>query len=300
MAMEYTMRELLARRDCVLAPEIYDCLSAQSVEESGFEATVLSGCELAWSMLGVPDLGLMGFEELLWATTRIASYSRLPMIVDCENGYGPVLNTYRNCRRMAQAGAAGVILVDGPETRVGGCLPVEQAVEKYEAAHEALKDTDCILVARTDAEDLSEAMERCNRYREAGADMTLVFTINNIRPSDRYDACKTIARNVDGWKWYPDLGAHDGKTDVTLEQVAELGFNFVGVHYLMSAALWAMKDAGVHNFANRNSVYSTEKYPISGLGTNEQLREWLHFEQQFVKDPALEDRWPYSVIKRGH
>ena len=73
--------------------------------------------------------------------------------MDCENGYGPALTAAYNCRRLAKAGAAGVIIVDSPDVRIGGnSLPLDEAVCKYRACADALKGTDCILVARTDVE----------------------------------------------------------------------------------------------------------------------------------------------------
>ena len=159
--------------------------------------------------------------------------------------------------------------------------------------------TDCILVARTDVPTLEEAIERCVAYREAGADMTLVFMINDIEPAKRFEACKKIAEADKGWKWYPDLGCHNGKSDVTLEEIAEYGFNFVGIHYLLSSALTAMLDAGTHNFRNQNNVYATETYKEDAIGSPELLDSWYHFEKQYVDDPMLRHRWPYGYHIRN-
>jgi 2-methylisocitrate lyase-like PEP mutase family enzyme len=300
MPMKKTLRELLKEESCVMAPEIYDCASAMAAEFCGYNATVLSGAELSMAMKGVPDLGIMNVEELIWATQRICDYSELPCVIDAENGYGPALTAAYNCKRLAKAGAAGVIIVDSPEVRIGGeSLPIEEACGKYRACADALKGTDCILIARTDVETLDEAIERCVAYREAGADMTLVFMINSIRPEDRFEACKKIAEKDKGWKWYPDLGAHNGKSDVTLEEIAEYGYNFVGIHYMLAAALTAMIDAGTENKKNRNNVYATYKYTASAIGTEEQLDSWYETEKPYVVDKNLRMRWPYSYHLRN-
>ena len=226
----------------------------------------------------------------------ICEFSSLPIVIDAENGYGPALTAAYNCRRLAKAGAAGVIIVDSPEVRIGGdSLPLDEAVGKYRACAEALKGTDCILVARTDVKTLDEAIERCVAYREAGADMTLVFMINDIPPEDRFEAAKKIAEKDKGWKWYPDLGAHDGKSDVTLEEIAPYGYNFVGIHYCLAAALTAMMDAGTQNKRNNNNVYATMTYTESAIGSREQLDGWYDWEKHYVPDPAaLRYRWPYN------
>ena len=208
MSMMYSLPELFKTEKVVLAPEIYDCASAKAVEVCGYKATVLSGAELSASMLGIPDLGIMNVEELYYATSRICNAHKLPMVVDCEDGYGPAINAYNTCKRIAKAGAGGVIIVDSLETRIGSkppCLPIDEAVGKYKACAEALKGTNCILVARTDATDFDEALERSIKYREAGADMTLVFMINYLKHEDRFDACKEIAKKDKGWKKFKHI-----------------------------------------------------------------------------------------------
>ena len=301
MSMKKTLKQVFAEEQCVLAPEVYDCVSVMAAERCGYKALCLSGAELTMSMKGVPDLGVMNVEELIWATDRICDYASIPIVVDADNGYGPALTAAYNCHRLAKAGAAGVIIVDSPEVRIGGeSLPLEEAVGKYRACAEALKGTDCILVARTDVRTLDEAIERCVAYREAGADMTLVFMINDIPPKDRFEAAKKIAEKDKGWKWYPDLGAHNGKSDVTLEEIAPYGYNFVGIHYCLAAALTAMMDAGKGNFEANNNVYATMKYTESAIGSKEQLDGWYEWEKQFVPDPkGLRYRWPYSYHLRN-
>ena len=294
------LRKLLSEEPCLLAPEIYDCASVIAAERCGYKATVLSGAELTLAMKGVPDLGIMNVEELLWATQRICDFAELPCVIDAEDGYGPVLTAAYNCKRLAKAGAAGVIIVDSPEVRIGGkSLPMEEACGKYRACADALKGTDCVLVARTDVDTLEEAIERCVAYREAGADITLVFMINDIPPKDRFDACKKIAEKDKGWKWYPDIGAHNGKSDVTLDEIAKYGYNFVGMHYMLAAALTAMIDAGMGNMKNQNNVYATEKYTECAIGSPDLLDKWYESEKPYSVDKNLRTRWPYGYHIRN-
>ena len=92
MSMMYTMRQLLAIEPYVLAPEIYDCISARCVEACGFKATILSSAELANSY-GLPDLGLLTQTDVVEATARICKFSKIPMIVDAEEGDNFPVNT---------------------------------------------------------------------------------------------------------------------------------------------------------------------------------------------------------------
>ena len=91
MPMTKTIRQLFQEEKCILAPEVYDCASTMAVERCGYKAIVLSGAEVSMSMKGVPDLGILNVEEVLWITQRICDYTYLPMIVDLENGYGQAL-----------------------------------------------------------------------------------------------------------------------------------------------------------------------------------------------------------------
>ena len=97
----------------VFAPCIWDCFSARAAELTGYHATLLSGGALGFSASGVPDIGLMTAEELIWATERITSYSPLPLVVDADDGYGETsLNAYRTTARLVRAGAMAVTIDD--------------------------------------------------------------------------------------------------------------------------------------------------------------------------------------------
>jgi 2-methylisocitrate lyase-like PEP mutase family enzyme len=299
--MQYSLTELFKTEKVVLAPEVYDCASAKTVEMCGYKASVLSGAELSASMLGIPDLGIMNVEELYYATSRICNAHKLPMVVDAEDGYGPAINAYNTCKRLAKCGAGGVIIVDSVETRIGSnppCLPLDEAIGKYKACAEALKGTDCILVARTDATDFDDALNRSIKYREAGADMTLVFMINYLDHDKRFDACKEIAKHDKGWKWYPDLGCHDGKSDVTLAEIAEYGFNFVGVHYLLGSAMYGMIDCGRHTFERQDNTYFEPMNIWGPLRDVENIEFLYNLERSWNDDPDLIKRWPYSFLER--
>ena len=104
-----TLRELMEQGP-VVAPTVYDCLSARMVEESGFQAMCLSGAEMAAAYLGYPDIGLVTASELEDNVRRITASSPLPMIVDIDTGFGNEVNTFLTCRRIARAGAMAAAL----------------------------------------------------------------------------------------------------------------------------------------------------------------------------------------------
>ena len=226
----------------VFTPCVWDCYSAKAAEMAGFKAILLSGASLGFSMSGVPDLGLHNQEELVWATDRIADYSPLPLIIDADDGFGDVVQAYRTCRRLAKAGAAAILLEDTPNERgyarfgrameaatlagkVDGNVPHEVISQelwlaKIKAALEACEGTDCVVIARTESKlekGLDDAIERCVRAEELGAEMTYVHGLRTL------DECKKVAAALPGWKMFGDVATVNGVPFVELDDIAALG-----------------------------------------------------------------------------
>jgi len=158
-------------------PNAYAAIMA---EKTGFLAQYLSGAGVANSAFGLPDLGMTGMAEVLEEVRRITGVTSLPLLVDCDTGFGGELITNRTIREMIRAGAAGVHLEDQvPEKRCGHrpgkkVVAVGEMVDRIKAAVDARCDPDFVIMARTDAfavEGLEAAIERACRYRDAGADM---------------------------------------------------------------------------------------------------------------------------------
>ena len=283
-----TLRELLAKEN-VLAPCVYDCASARAVELSGFKAMLLSGAELSMAMNGMPDLGILSLDELVWAVTRITDISPLPLAVDIEDGFGGPLNVYRTCKRMAKAGAMAVLMED--ESNPGfardivadNLLPRKDYYGKVKAAMDALAGTDCMFIARTNitpAMNIDEGIERCLGSLELGADMSVIIGLNNIKDA------KIIASRVPGWKMYADLISVNGVPQVNLQEIYSLGYNFVTMHYLLKGAMAGMLEYGKHNFENQNNVYSNDQAPYGVFGHSGMSffapQEWLDYEGKFT------------------
>ncbi len=289
-----TLRELLEVEQ-VFAPCVHDCLSAKAAELCGYNGLMLSGGMTARSMAGYPDLGLLSLDELVWATDRITSMTKLPLVIDAENGMGKgPLNAYRTAERLAKAGAKGLTIEDTTGIRGWGRMSANHELQgleteenwlaKIRASKAALEGSDCILIARTESLPilgLDGAIVRCMKAIDAGADMIVIVMIKTL------DQCKRIAEKIPGWKMYPDLFSHDGIPDVRLDDVGKLGFNFVTMHFLGKAALYGMMDYGRHNFANRSAVYS-DQHDFGGLGEDIEMKarsfdadRWFELERQF-------------------
>ncbi|MGV1009075.1 MAG: isocitrate lyase/PEP mutase family protein [Dermatophilaceae bacterium] len=171
-----TLRALLDRDGVVVAPCAYDALSARCVEVAGFEMAATTGFGMHGTMLGVPDNGLMTFTEMMAACYNMASAVSIPLMADAEGGYGNAINTRRTVREFEKAGVAGLFIEDQvlppncPYIKGTRQIPVAEMVAKIQAACDARKNPDTVIVARTDA-PFAESVDRLQAYAEAGADM---------------------------------------------------------------------------------------------------------------------------------
>jgi 2-methylisocitrate lyase-like PEP mutase family enzyme len=176
------LRELLAHEELLVAPGVFDGLSARLAERAGAEAVYASGGAIARTA-GYPDLGLLGVGEVLARLTQIAEAVSVPVIADADTGYGNALNVQRTVRAFERAGVAALHLEDQESPKRCGhyegktLVPAAEMVGKLRAALEARSDPDLVIIARTDAiavEGLEPALARAEAYAEAGADVLFV------------------------------------------------------------------------------------------------------------------------------
>ncbi|MDP8921666.1 MAG: isocitrate lyase/PEP mutase family protein [Chloroflexota bacterium] len=178
-----TLRKQLEGGRCTLVPGVYDCVSAKLAEASGFGAVAISGYCVEASLLGQPDLGFSNLTDVALVADRIASAVSVPVICDADTGYGGANHVRATVRRPEKAGVQGLHIEDqaGPK-RCGGfagrrVVPTEEMVAKVEAAVDARRGRDLVLIARTDAREslgVDEAIGRLNAYLRAGADVAFL------------------------------------------------------------------------------------------------------------------------------
>ncbi len=250
----------LMKEGPLLAPCVYDCVSARYVEKTGFKAMCLSGGELAASLCGFPDIGLVTLDELVGAVDRISSCTDIPMIVDIDTGFGNELNLIRTCKRVAQAGAKAVHLEDQTFPKRCGHLKGKEVIahdayiSKIKAAAWALEGTGCALIARTDSYHIlgkDEAISRCNDAIDAGADITFVEGTQSIE--DIID----IGKRVKGPKMFA-MASAGASPKVTLEQLYGWGYQLMTMHYTMAGAMMGMQEFGRLCYEAKSDVPVTE------------------------------------------
>jgi 2-methylisocitrate lyase-like PEP mutase family enzyme len=175
------LRERLRRKPILVAPGVYDAFGAVFAEHAGFEALYLSGASIAYTKLGRPDIGLVSVSEVEATLAAVCDRVRLPVIVDADTGFGNALNVLRTVRQLERAGAAAIQLEDQSTPKRCGHLegkslvPATEMAGKLKAAVDSR--TAALIIARTDAiavEGLEPALERAERYLEAGADVLFI------------------------------------------------------------------------------------------------------------------------------
>jgi len=195
-----TLRDLLDARQIVVAPGVFDGISAQLTRRTGHKAAYLTGAGVAASGFGLPDIGLVTATEMAERVRMIVGVlGDIPLIADADTGYGAPANVVRTVREYESAGAAAIQLEDQAFPKRCGHLPDKELVEAAEfeqtlaAALDCRSDDNFLVIARTDARaplGLDEAIDRGNRYAQAGAD--IIF----VEAPEGTDEIERIAREV--------------------------------------------------------------------------------------------------------
>ena len=188
------LKQALADKRCVLAPGVYDTLSALIAEQSGFDTVYLSGASIAYSLMGKSDVGLTTYSEVVDTLNHITERVNCSVIVDGDTGFGNALNVQRTVKGFERAGAAMIQLEDqGFPKRCGHLagktvVPAAEMCGKLKAALDARTSENTLILARTDAvavEGLEAALERAEQYLACGVDAIFVEA---LRSSDQLDA----------------------------------------------------------------------------------------------------------------
>ena len=199
MPAKTRIHALLEKKRTLIFPGVYDALSAKLVERAGFPLTFVSGYSVAATQLGLPDFGYLTQTEMVATAKRVCNAVKIPVIIDADTGYGNALNVIRTVNELVDAGAAGMFLEDQVWPKRCGhmkgkrVIPVEEHAQKISAAVDARKGRDFFIVARTDARQvngLEDAIARCKRYKEAGADALFIEAPRSV------EELKTLAREL--------------------------------------------------------------------------------------------------------
>lgn len=224
-----TLRERLQQPEILVALGAHDGLTARIAQQAGIEAIYQGGYAVAAHHHGLPDIGIVGLAHAVEALGRMKAVCDLPVFVDADTGYGNEAGVRRAVKELERNGASAVQIEDQVFPKRCGhmegkqVIPRDEMILKVKAAVGARRDPETVIIARTDAlqvHGLDDAIDRCNAYAEAGADLVFVDA-----PRDRAELAEIVKR-VDA----PSMAnmSETGRTELlTAAELQELGYRFV-------------------------------------------------------------------------
>ncbi len=269
------LRELFDEQEYTFAPGIYHALDARLAEMAGLDAVYMSGYSTVLGQFGFPDLEMVTMTEMVENAKRMVEATNLPVIADCDTGYGGIHNVRRAVREYEKAGVAAVHIEDQTSPKRCGhiagkqIVPREEARARFEAAVDARQSEDTVIIARTDAYgsangDWEEHLERGRIYADAGVDLVWPEMPDPSR-EDAINYAETIHET------HPDLdlafnysssfqwGAQDDP--LTFEELGDLGYQylFITLYGLHSGAHATYEDFTAIAEADEQAQFDLEE-----------------------------------------
>jgi phosphoenolpyruvate phosphomutase len=244
------LREGLEGQKPVVAIGAHDAMSARLVADYGFDAIWVSGFGVSAMAHAIPDLNLVTMTEALAAACRMDAATPLPVVADCDNGYGGLINVVRTVRDYERAGIAGICVEDNLFPKKNSLylgkakrelIPAEEQARRIGAAKRAQDTEGFVFIARVEAliagHGVEEACRRADAYAEAGADAILMHskdkTLNEI---------ESFLSQWQGLGHIPLVAVPTLFPDFTADQLHEKGFQMVILaNHLMRASVGAME-----------------------------------------------------------
>jgi len=271
---------------------------AQLTEATGFQYFGISGSHTASHLFGLPDAGFMTLPEIVENTRRICQAVSIPVIVDCDTGFGNAINVVRTVDEIIRAGAAGLFIEDQVAPKRCGfvkgkeLIPLEDAVAKFRAACDTRDglDPDVIIQARTDARGavgggMDEVLRRCEAYLRAGVDSLYVEALQSV------EEIRTVREA------FPEallkVTPYAIDPPITEDQIRELRLCMAGIQIHKVGAV-AMYDF-LTDYARRGEsawaewAARTKTHPLGGFGLFDLtgFPAVLEMEQKYLSQDAL-------------
>lgn len=278
-----TWREILATENPLLLPVAHDALSARLIERAGFRAYSIGGFALVGARHALPDVGLVGLGEMSAGMRDIMAGSKLPVLVDGDDGYGDAKNVARTIRTYEGLGAAAIFIEDQTSPKRCGhmagksVIPAEQMALKLRAAA-AARERGIFLIARTDARavhGLDEALRRGELYLKSGADGLFI---------EAPETMEELARVGSEFRHVPQMAnmlEGGGRTPVVAPaELARMGFAMVAYPTTLLFRIVATMQAAL------GDLRAGRPAPASGLVGFDGFKEIVGFADW----AAVEDR----------
>jgi 2-methylisocitrate lyase-like PEP mutase family enzyme len=272
-------------RDLVVAPGVFDLISARTADAMGFAALYMTGYGISASHVGLPDAGLITYSQMVERAGTIAGASRTPLMADADTGYGGLLNVRHTVRGYEAAGVAAIQIEDQEFPKKCGhakgrrVIPLEDMVRKIEVAVEARQDPDMLIIARTDSRTglgLDEALRRGEAFRTAGADVIFVESPESPEEFER------IGKTIDA-PLLANMVEQGFSPVLPAQQLREYGFAialYPGTGFMAAAA--ALRATYAHLRETGSSIGTPQ--PMLSMSEMHQL---MGFEDVW----AFDERW---------
>jgi carboxyvinyl-carboxyphosphonate phosphorylmutase len=283
MSKRKILKELLEKKEILVAPGAHDVLTAKVIEQVGFKAIYMTGYGQAASSLGKPDVGLLTMTEMLDRASKFVSAVELPVIADADTGFGNALGVMRTVEMYERAGVSAIQLEDQVAPKRCGhmagreVVSMEEMIGKIEAAIEARQDKDFLIIARTDARTthgFEESLKRVKEYEKAGADIIFLESLESKEEMEILNkeiTVPTLANMVEG-----------GRTLLcTNEELQNLGYNLViwptastyMTAYMMRELMKELKEKGTTEGKMNEMISFKDFNDLIGLNEYNKLGE---------------------------
>jgi 2-methylisocitrate lyase-like PEP mutase family enzyme len=287
--MTATMRliEVLKRDEFIVAPGVFEMLSARIADRMGFHALYMTGYGISASYLGLPDAGIATYTDMMSRARTIAEGIVTPLIADADTGFGGLINVRHTVRGYEAAGVQAIQIEDQEMPKKCGhtpgrrVVPLDDMLRKIEVALDARARQDTLIIARTDARTglgLDEAIRRGKAYARAGAD--IIF----VEAPESEEEFQRVGGEIDAWL-LANMVPTGKSPEISADRLQAMGFSLAIYPTAgMTAACSALKVAYDHIRAHG----TTQGTPISSITMNELhdlvgFPEIWEFERRFVE-----------------
>jgi 2-methylisocitrate lyase-like PEP mutase family enzyme len=287
-----TLRAILESGEFVVAPGVYEMLSARIADRMGFAALYMTGYGISASHLGQPDAGLATYTDMVGRARTIAHGITRPLIADADTGFGGLINVRHTVRGYEEAGVQAIQLEDQempkkcghtPNRRV---VPLADALRRIEVAVESRRSTDFLVIARTDARTahgLDEAISRGKAFAKAGADIVFVES-----PESEAEFQRIAGELAGSGAWLIANMVPTGRSpELSAARLKELGFSLaIWPGATMAAACAAIEGALAHLARHGTTAGSpVATYDMTRLHELVGFQDVWAFEKRYVETP---------------
>ena len=288
------LKAALRQRQFVVAPGVFDLISAKVADRLGFSALYATGYGMVASHLGLADVGIATYSDMVARAGQIAQTCRTPVIADADTGYGGLLNVRHSVRGYEAAGIAAIQIEDQESPKKCGhtpgrrVIPAEEMALKVEVAVESRNSPDFLVIARTDARTslgLSEAIRRGQLYARAGADVVFVES------PETEDELARIGQEIDA----PLLTnmVEGGRTPILpAERLAALGFAvaiYPAIGFLAAAAALERVYGHLRHNGDSTALPASDSYGFERMCDLMGFPQVWEFERQWAaRGPAAD------------